>query len=105
MISFRRYQICPEFDVWKRSYRENTKEPNIAPAFLKPPYIFPMGGSPPFRRVYGNILGIRTSQFQPSKRPGSTSRVNPPLTSLLDKLVLGITPALLNRFLRLERRC
>src|SRR5258708_34599144 len=42
MIAFCRYQICPEFDVWKRRYRENTKKHNIDLAFLKPPYIFPM---------------------------------------------------------------
>src|SRR6266446_822481 len=106
MIAFRRYQICPEFDVWKRRYRENTKEPNIDLAFLKPPYIFPMGGSfPLFGRDNGNILGIRTSQFQPSKRPRQTPRINPLLKIHLDKLILGITPSLLNRFLRFQRRC
>ena len=60
---------------------------------------------PPFGRVYGNILGIRTSQTQPSKRPRQTPRINPPLKIHLDKLVLGITPSFLNRFLRFQRRC
>src|SRR6266436_4282169 len=106
MIAFRRYQICPEFDVWKKRYGENTKEPNIDPAFLRPPYSFPNEMiHPPFGRVYGNILGIRTSQFQPSKRPRQTPRINPPLKIHLDKLILGITPSLLNRFLRFQRRC
>src|SRR5258706_7121520 len=79
MIAFHRYQICPEFDVWKRRYRENTREPNIDLAFLRPPYIFPMAWI----------------DFQSQS----------PLKIHLDKLVLRITPSLLNRFLRFQRRC
>src|SRR5258708_9117520 len=41
---------------------------------------------PPFGRVYGNILGIRMSQTQPSKRPRQTPRINPPLRSILTNL-------------------
>src|SRR5258708_29132515 len=60
---------------------------------------------PPFGRVYGNILGICTS---PSRRPGGLNRllesISPP-RSIFIKLDLGISPPLLNRFSRFQRRC
>src|SRR5258705_9466816 len=59
----------------------------------------------PFDRVYGNILGNCTS---PSRHPGGLDRLLesiPPPRSIFIKLDLGISPPLLNRFSRFQRRC
>src|SRR5258707_15758252 len=60
---------------------------------------------PPFHRVYDNISGSRTSQFRPPRGLDRLPESIPPLRSTFAKLVLGISPPLLNRFLRFQRRC
>src|SRR5260221_9628867 len=105
MIAFRRYQICPEFDVWKRRYRENTKEPNIDLAFLKLHTYFQWEDPSPFQQSLWKhprhpYVAIPTLQ----KARIDFQSQSPPKIHL-DKLVLGITPSLLNRFLRFQRRC
>src|SRR5260221_4285116 len=60
---------------------------------------------PPFHRVYGNISGSRTSQFRPPRGLDRLLESIPPLRSTFAKLVLGISPPLMNRFLRFQRRC
>ena len=60
---------------------------------------------PPFDRVYGNILG---NCMPPFRLLGGLDRLLesiPPLRSTLAKLVSGISPPLLNRFSRFQRRC
>src|SRR6266446_6945275 len=60
---------------------------------------------PPFYRVLGIISGNRAPQFRPLGGLDRLPESIPPLRSTLAKLVLGISPPLLNRFLRFQRRC
>src|SRR5258708_18480914 len=60
---------------------------------------------PPVHRVYGNISGSRTSQFRPPRGLDRLLESIPPLRFTFAKLVPGISPPLLNRFLRFRRRC
>src|SRR5260370_20847608 len=60
---------------------------------------------PPFGRVYGNISGSRMSQFRPPRGLDRLLESIPPLRSTPAKLVSGISPPLLNRFSRFQRRC
>src|SRR5258705_8069656 len=87
MIAFRRYLICPEFDVWKRRYRENTKEPNIDLAFLKLHTYFQWEDPSPFQQ----------SLWQHPRHPYVT-------IPTLQKAQTD-SPSLLNRFLRFQRCC
>src|SRR5258708_34054003 len=56
-------------------------------------------------KVWMRRLQRRWNRRKRFSNDGVIPRINPPLKIHLDKLFLGITPSLLNRFLRFQRRC
>src|SRR5258708_12466724 len=60
---------------------------------------------PPVHRVYGNMSGRSTSQFRQTRGLDRLLESISPLRFTFAKLVPGISPPLLSRFLRFRRRC
>src|SRR5258706_12863807 len=59
----------------------------------------------PFWQSLWQHLRYMYVAIQTSRRPRQTSRINSPPRSIFIKLDLGISPPLLNRFSRFQRRC
>src|SRR5258708_23049920 len=66
---------------------------------------FQMNDLSPFSQSLWNISGSRTSQFRPPRGPDRLPESIPLPESILSNLFYGISPPILNRFLRFQRRC
>src|SRR5260370_28987440 len=66
---------------------------------------FQMNDLSPFSQSLWHISGSRTSQFRPLRGLDRLLESIPPLRFTFAKLVPGISPPLLNRFLRFQRLC
>src|SRR5258708_3106001 len=101
--------VGPKFDQNPMCGRKDMKEIRGSLILTRLSWIlcidFQMVIHPPFHRVYGNISGSRTSQFRPPRGLDRLLESIPPLRSTFAKLVPRISPPLLNRFLRFQRRC
>src|SRR5258708_2596709 len=64
-----------------------------------------MNSPSPFWQSLWQHLRYMYVAIQTSRRPRQTSRINSPPRSIFIKLDLGISPPLLNRFSRFQRRC